>query len=365
MKQSIIIIAVSLLLIIKFLFNDPKQSNDEVLFFSNYAQLFALILSIASAILIIYFYEFLENDFLVFLIFAINIFLLIALGFDILGREEYGSIRRIYITNEFSIQPSEILKFPILLTTALLFKKFYNKQFLLISSLLVVYLIPIVLIQLQPNTSMALLYSAYFAVAIFLCGVTYKSLFTMSLSVIALLPIFITFFVAEYQFGRFNAFTNPQIDPLGISYIPNLVSNAVNSSGFIGPGHIESVNSFLFNVLAADSDFALAVVIEQMGFIALILIIITFLFILWTGTSIANNSENRFQFLSTILATYIIVIQAILHIMVNLSLLPTTGTTMPFISNGSNALLVNFALIGIILGVERKNQIRKKSRTFS
>jgi len=364
MKQAIILIVISFLLIIKFLFNSPKLSNNELMFFSNYGQLFALILSISSAILIIYFYDFFENEILVFLFFSINILLLIALGFDLIGREEYGSIRRIYITNEFSIQPSEILKFPILLTTALLFKKFYDKQIILISLLFVVYVTPILLIQMQPNTSMALLYSVYFTVSIFLCGVTYRALFTMVLSIFALLPMFVTFFVAEYQFGRFSAFANPDIDPLGLSYIPNLVSNAVNSSGFIGPGPIESVNSFLFNVLAADSDFALAVIIEQLGLIVLIFIIIAFLLILWTGTSVAMNTANRFQFLSTILATYIIVIQATLHIMVNLSLLPTTGTTMPFISNGSNALIVNFTLIGIILGVERKNKTIRKTQKF-
>tara|TARA_Y100001970_G_C14244705_1_gene867295 strand:- start:2460 stop:3554 length:1095 start_codon:yes stop_codon:yes gene_type:complete len=364
MKQIIIIGMLSFLLIIKFLFNSPKLSNNELVFFSNYAQLFALILSISSAVLIIYFYDFLESEILIILLFSVNILLLIALGIDLLGREEYGSIRRIYITSEFSIQPSEILKFPILLTTALLFKKFHNKQLLLISLLLIIYLIPILLIQMQPNTSMALLYSAYFTIAIFLCGITYRALFTMLLSLFALLPMVVTFFVAEYQFGRFSAFANPQIDPLGLSYIPNLVSKAVNSSGFIGPGSIESTNSFLFNVLAADSDFALAVIIEQLGLIALIFIIIAFLLILWTGTSIALNAENRFQFLSTIMATYIIVIQASLHIMVNLSLLPTTGTTMPFISNGSNALIVNFVLIGMILGVERKNKIRMKVQKF-
>tara|TARA_Y100001970_G_scaffold138225_1_gene170135 strand:+ start:37670 stop:38764 length:1095 start_codon:yes stop_codon:yes gene_type:complete len=364
MKQAIIIIIVSFLLIIKFLFNSPKQSNDELLFFANYAQLFALVLSIAIALLIIYFYDFLESDILIFLFFAINLLLLMALGIDLLGREEYGSTRRIYLTNEFSIQPSEILKFSILLATALLYKKFYDKQLLLISLLLAIYIIPIILIQLQPNTSTALLFSAYFTVAIFICGVTYRALFTMFLSMFALLPMVITFFVAEYQFGRFSAFANPQIDPLGLSYIPNLVNNAVNRNGLIGPGTIEKVDSFLFNVLAADSDFALAVIIEQLGLIALLLIIIAFIFILWTGTSIALNSANRFQFLSTILATYIIVIQAMLHIMVNLSLLPTTGTTLPFVSNGSNALLINFALIGIIIGTERKNKRRSKLQKF-
>jgi cell division protein FtsW (lipid II flippase) len=45
-------------------------------------------------------------------------------------------------------------------------------------------------------------------------------------------------------------------------------------------------------------------------------------------------------------------------------LLPTTGTTMPFISNGSNALIVNFTLIGIILGVERKNKTIRKTQKF-
>ncbi|MBR74585.1 MAG: hypothetical protein CL872_06600 [Dehalococcoidaceae bacterium] len=364
MKQAIIIIIVSFLLIMKFLFNSPKQSNDELLFFANYAQLFALVLSIAIALLIIYFYDFLESEILIFLFFAINLLLLMALGIDLLGREEYGSTRRIYLTNEFSIQPSEILKFSILLATALLYKKFYDKQLLLIILLLAIYIIPIILIQLQPNTSTALLFSAYFTVAIFICGVTYRALFTMFLSMFALLPMVITFFVAEYQFGRFSAFANPQIDPLGLSYIPSLVNNAVNRNGFIGPGTIEQVDSFLFNVLAADSDFALAVIIEQLGLIALLLIIIAFIFILWTGTSIALNSANRFQFLSTILATYIIVIQAMLHIMVNLSLLPTTGTTLPFVSNGSNALLINFALIGIIIGTERKNKTRSKLQKF-
>ena len=120
----------------------------------------------------------------------------------------------------------------------------------------------------------------------------------------------------------------------------------------------------MFNVLASDIDFDLAVIIEQLGFIMLIVIIVAFLFILWIGTSIALNADTRFQFLSTILATYIIVIQASLHIMVNMSLLPTTGTTLPFISNGSNSLIVNFALLGIIIGTERKNKLKRNFQKF-
>ena len=364
MKQISLLVIVCFLLTIKFIFNSPRISNDEIAFFSNYGQLFALVLGAIFMVLIIYFFDFLENEILVFLFFSINIILLIAIGINLIGAEEYGSIRRIYLSDSFSIQPSELLKFPMVLISAILFKRLYDKQFTLLSILLVLYIVPILLIQLQPNTSTALLFSSFFTITIFLCGSSYKTLLTMVVGFLALLPMALTLFVAEYQFDRINAFTNPSADPLGISYIPNLVEKAVVSSGFIGSGFIEKTDSFLFNVLAADSDFALAVLIEQLGLIVLVIIIASFFAILWIGTTVALNSSNRFEFLCTILSTYIIVLQAALHIMVNLSLLPSTGTTLPFISNGSNSLVVNLSLIGIIIGTEQKNQKRKQIRRF-
>jgi cell division protein FtsW (lipid II flippase) len=297
--------------------------------------------------------------------FIIGILLLIALATNYLGTEEYGSTRRIYLTNTFSIQPSELIKIPIILLSSIVFSKLYSKQLRLIPILLFIFSTTIFLIQLQPDTSTALLYSVFFGLTIYLSGTSYKALIAMTLGVISLLPLVFSLIIYEYQFERLSAFANSNADPLGNAYIINLVKEAIGSSGIIGPGSIDQSNSILLNVLAADSDFALAVIIEQLGFIFVIFIVVMFVSILWIGTNIAIKSSSKFHYLSSILATYFIVFQGMLHIMVNLAILPTTGTTLPFISNGSNSLVINLALIGIIIAVDRKNKIETMSQKVS
>jgi rod shape determining protein RodA len=365
MKTYLLLAIISSLILIRFIFNSPGSIGNTLLFFSNYSQLAALIVGIATMLFIIYFINFLENELLVSFIFIVMTLLLIALATNYLGSEEYGSTRRIYLTNTFSIQPSELIKLPIILLSSIAFNKFYGIQIRLIPILLLIFSTTIILIQLQPDTSTALLFSIFFGLTIYFCGTSYRTLIAMLLGVIALLPLMLSLIVYEYQFARLSAFVNTNADPLGNAYIITLVKEAIGSSGMIGPGLINKSNSILLNVLAADSDFALAVIIEQLGFVFVIIIVIAFIAILWIGTSIALKSTNRFNYLSSLLATYFIVLQGILHVMVNLAIMPTTGTTLPFISNGSNSLVINLALIGIIIGVDRKNKITERNKTLN
>ena len=365
MKTNFLLAIISSLILIKFIFNSPKLTTNSLLFFSDYSQLLALIVGIAVMLFIIYFFNFLENELLISFIFLVIIVLLIALVTNFLGTEEYGSTRRIYLTDTFSIQPSELIKIPMIALSSIAFSKFYSNQLRLIPILLLIFSTVIILIQLQPDTSTALLFSIFFGLTIYFCGTSYKSLIAIILGITSLLPLMFSLIIYEYQFERLSAFVNANADPLGNAYIINLVKEAIGSSGMIGPGFVNKGNSILLNVLAADSDFALAVIVEQLGFVFVIFTVMSFMAILWIGTSIAIKSTNKFHYLSSLLATYFIVMQGILHIMVNLAIIPTTGTTLPFISNGSNSLVINLALIGIIIGVDRSNNAIEKSKTMN
>jgi cell division protein FtsW len=352
MSTKILTTAIIIFLFLKFIFNNSDKSN-AIFFFSDLGQLATFLIGISMMTFAIYFINFLKNDVFVITFFSLSILFLLLNYF--FGLEEYGSTRRIYIFSSFSIQPSEIIKLSLILISAFIFDKFYNKKIILISILFSIYLIPVIFIQLQPDTSTAIFISSFALIAIFLSGASYKTLSGITIGIFSLLPMIFAIIIADYQLDRINSFTDNSMDPLGSSYIINLVSEAIKSGGLIGPGIINVNDSILSNVIAANSDFALALIIEQLGFLALFLIILGLIGILWSGTYISYASKNKFDYFVTLLSTYALVMQGLLHIMVNVSILPATGTTLPFISNGNNAMIINFILIGLIIGVNKKN----------
>ena len=110
----------------------------------------------------------------------------------------------------------------------------------------------------------------------------------------------------------------------------------------------ESYNDFIFSIIG-----------EELGFFGSLLVIILFLIVIWRGIIIALKIDDTF---GCFLATGIIAligIQALIHIAVATSSIPTTGITLPFVSYGGTSLVMNMASIGILLNISRQANIER------
>ncbi|MCU0575258.1 MAG: putative lipid II flippase FtsW [Desulfobacterota bacterium] len=159
-----------------------------------------------------------------------------------------------------------------------------------------------------------------------------------------------------YRRARLTAFLDPWGDMLGIGYqiIQSMVGFA--NGRFFGSGLGEGTQK-LFYLPAPHTDFILAVVGEEMGFIGVVLVAGLFGIWIWRGFSIAMATNDSFGYHLVIASVCLIGLQAIFNMGVALSLLPTKGIPLPFFSYGGSPLLSTMCICGVILSVSRRARL--------
>jgi cell division protein FtsW len=128
---------------------------------------------------------------------------------------------------------------------------------------------------------------------------------------------------------------------------------AIGSGGVWGRGFGHGLQKFGY-LPEPHNDFIFAMIGEEWGFIGLFTIIGLFTTFALIGFRIARHAPDLFGFLLAVGVTNLIVVQALLHILVNLALIPTTGVTLPFLSYGRTSLLVCLAAVGILINIARR-----------
>jgi cell division protein FtsW (lipid II flippase) len=163
---------------------------------------------------------------------------------------------------------------------------------------------------------------------------------------------FATRFVSHVQ-HRVTIWLNPWADPQGTGYQVIQALIAFATGGLFGVGwgygHPESIP-------AATTDFPLAVIGEQAGLAVTMGIVAVYLLFSLRGLRIAATAINGFQQLLAVGLTATIALQALIIAGGNLRLIPLTGITLPFISQGGSSLLANFIVLGLLLRISNESQ---------
>tara|TARA_B110000438_G_scaffold278332_1_gene301780 strand:+ start:171 stop:671 length:501 start_codon:yes stop_codon:yes gene_type:complete len=156
-----------------------------------------------------------------------------------------------------------------------------------------------------------------------------------------------------YIFLRIKTFINPQ---KGDNFQSQKALDAIKEGGLTGRGMGEGI--LKDKVPEAHTDYIIAVISEEFGVVFILFIVIIFLFI---GYKVLNKvfvEQDEFIKLALIGLTSLLIIQTLIHIGVNIRLLPTTGMTLPFLSYGGSSLIGSSILAGIILNFTRKDTTR-------
>jgi cell division protein FtsW len=113
------------------------------------------------------------------------------------------------------------------------------------------------------------------------------------------------------------------------------------------------------------SDYIFAIIIEEWGLIGAMAVIMLYLTFLFRSIALAKKCTQMFSVMTVIGLAIIIVLQAFLHILVNVGILPVTGHTLPLISLGGSSIIIMSGAFGIILSVsrtiEKSNEVAAKN----
>ena len=270
----------------------------------------------------------------------------------IIGVEVKGSKRWIDLFFLPRFQPIELLKpfYIIMISTILCSVRISNIYFKYLLSIVLVSIISLFLI-IQPDIGQTLLVVFSWAVLIFTSGVNIFLLFGLSIfAFISLAFLIMNVPKFDYIQGRIFSFFNR--DTGTHNFQSDKAIDSITSGGYFGKGIGEG--NLKNRVPEAHTDYIISVISEEFGVVAIILILLLFLiFIYMVFKKINYENDDKIK-LVLIGCVSLILMQATIHVGVNIRLFPTTGMTLPFLSYGGSSIVSISILSGIILNLTKR-----------
>ena len=284
------------------------------------------------------------------ILFVLCLFFLILV--PIAGVEVKGSKRWIDFIFFPRFQPIELLKpFLIVIIAHVLSyenkKNVYYKYFL---SFLII--IPVILLLIaQPDIGQSFLIFLTWLSLIFISGINLVIFFVFFGLVLISLIAVVFFFPNKFGYIliRLKSFFDPAS---GNNYQSEKASEAIINGGFFGKGIGEG--TLKNRIPEAHTDYIVSVISEEFGVLFIILLMIIFLFLVYqVFKELYFENDNQIK-LILVGSISIILLQALIHIGVNIRLFPTTGMTLPYISYGGSSIISTSILSGIIINLTKR-----------
>ncbi|MDD2833890.1 MAG: putative lipid II flippase FtsW [Methylotenera sp.] len=167
---------------------------------------------------------------------------------------------------------------------------------------------------------------------------------------------------SPYRLERVIGFMDPWADPFGKGYQLSHALIAFGRGEWLGVGLGASVEKLLY-LPEAHTDFLLAVIAEELGFVGVSLVIALFAWIVIRAFRIAKEAIENERYFAALLAQGLgvwIGVQSIINMGVNMGLLPTKGLTLPLMSFGGSGILANCIAMAILLRIDFENRRLQK-----
>ena len=302
-----------------------------------------------------FFVSFVESTFLKKTIFPLFVFCFILLLLvPIIGIEVKGAKRWLDFYF-FRLQPIELVKPLFILITAqiLSMEKIKKTNTSYIFSFLLLVSIVFFLAN-QPDIGQSILLITTWIATVFVSGI--NIFYIIGIFVVILIFISSLLIIFPDKFGYITNRLISFVDPSkGDNSQAEKALEAIRLGGLKGQGMGEGI--LKDSVPEAHTDYIIAVITEEFGSIISILIISIFLYIAFRIIKNCINEKDDNIKISLCGLSTILIFQTFIHIGVNISLLPTTGMTLPFLSYGGSSLLGSAILAGVILNFT-KNRFR-------
>ena len=334
-------IFISILLVIGIILS--FSLNDSFLFFNKHL-IFALLSFIAMIFLSSLEVKTLRRvSFFLIIIFFIILCLVLFFDYEIKGSKRWLKVYGL------SIQPSEFIKPLYFVLSAWFIVQGINGRKSYLVTLVLSFITISGLIILQPDFGMTFLISLTFFCQLFIAGL---SMYLVILALISLLILSITsYYFFDHVQKRVDVFLNPIAD----KYQIDLSLKAFKSGGLFGKGPGQGI--LKEKIPDANTDFIFAVAGEELGFIFCSLIILLILFIIIRFLLRLLTMKDPFLIIAIVGLTCCFGLQSLINILSSLSVIPTKGMTLPFVSYGGSSMLSNSILFGFLLSLTKvKNE---------
>lgn len=288
------------------------------------------------------------------LFFTLCIICLILVFIPGIGRMANGSHRWLQL-GPLSCQPSEAMKIFIAPFFLYLMEKETITPLPLsrFMRIMAFFALPLLLILMEPNHGCVVLIAMQLMVLLFLSAVPMRY---WALPLVIFLGVgALAASSHPYVTARLQAYLHPENDLQGKGHQPYQAKIAVGSGGLFGKGPGQSLQKFHY-LPEAQNDYIAAIFAEEFGFIGMLILLLAYLIILWSGFFVSLNVINPSTAILAALSTFLIYIQAFLNLAVVAGLLPSTGLNLPFFSQGGSSLLANCVSVGLLLSIMQEEE---------
>ena len=270
-----------------------------------------------------------------------------------------GSVQRWITIGGLNVQPSELMKFALILMLARYFDQLpkinFNRLFSYVIPILYI-IIPGLIVISQPDLGTGLTIIILGFAILFYVGVSLKFVFIFLLTFISSVPI-IWQQLYDYQKNRILVFLNPEIDSLGSGYQIIQSKIAIGSGGLFGKGYLLGSQSRLDYLPEKHTDFIFTLISEELGFFGAMTIILIFCLLIASIVKISFTVDTLFSKVIVFGVGLLIFLYLTLNIGMVCGLLPVVGAPLPLISYGGTSLFTILISVGVVLSINvHKNE---------
>lgn len=270
----------------------------------------------------------------------------------VFGREIYGA-KNWLVIGPVSIQPSELAKVCFVYVGASSMDRLMKKRNLIGFIVYSVLICGCLALMNDFGTAM-IFFCAFLMIAYLRSG----SVGTVAMAITALaFAGVIALKLAPHALRRFAIWGRIWDDPLNAGYQQTRAMMCIASGGFFGHGIGQG---WMKNLFAADSDMVFATIAEEWGLVMPLLLVLAIIAVALFGARCAGVSRSSFYAIGACTAGAVLVVQTIFNVLGTLDILPLTGVTMPFVSNGGSSMMCSWGLLAFIKAADTR-----KSASFA
>lgn len=253
------------------------------------------------------------------------------------------------------IQPVEFVKLALIIALAKYFSRRHieirNIRHILVSGCYA--LVVFVLVAIQPDFGSAIIIFLIWLGMVLLSGISRTHLFAViAVGSLAFGGLWL-FGFHDYQKQRILTFLHPLADIHGAGYNAYQSTVAVGSGEMLGKGIGYGTQSKLRFLPEYQTDFIFAAFAEEWGFVGVLIVFALYGALFWRIIAAAVHGASNFETLFALGVLCYFAAHFLLHVGINLGLLPVTGTTVPFMSYGGSHILAEFLALGMLAGMGR------------
>lgn len=305
-------------------------------------------------------YTFLRRTQIVSVLYAL---ILVLLAFIFVAGTVVKGAQQRFDFGFFALQPSDPAKLILIIVLAKYFARRHveiaNFRHIFISGAYAAAICGMVF--LQPDFGGAIIILSIWFGMVLVAGISWRHLAFLFITGLIAAGSLWMFVLQDYQKARIVTFVHPLADIHGAGYNAYQSTVAVGSGELLGKGIGFGTQSKLRFLPEYQTDFIFAAYAEEWGFAGVLIALGLFAVIVMRTLMISAQGTDNFAVLFGVGVALMFLAHIVVHIGMNLGLLPVTGTTVPFMSYGGSHLLTEFVALGILMGLRRSGRDRPRS----